>query len=285
MIKNLINTSILLLLFFFMTFGHQCKASEAVKPIFNRAGLNNAVEENLEVLDVKKNVNSSFRDKIVTYSDSDLKKIVDEITADLNDEHDYVLNDLRILWQSAAERSETIKFAIYKLSNPEGEKANPSTLKKILSPMSSVAPIVGLGSGSAVLGSTSIFGGSLLNSVLSDGNEINHQLSRVTDADLVILAKDIDSLQQNLISLYYNYVSAMKMLQISDNNVSNRYKIYTKSQKSSAEVLAVADAYYREALDKQYNDRQKLFKTRAALEQVVGNDAIVAIEKDIKTRG
>ena len=149
-----------------------------------------------------------------------------------------------------------MRFAILKLSNPDGEKSKNNVIKTILSPLASVAPLIGAGTGDKVTGGSTIIGGGILNSLLADDSLINNRLSRVTDTDLVLLSQEIDNLQQRLITLYYNYLCAQERLHFVDKIVANRYKYYESSQNSSKDTLSVADVFYREALDIQYKAKK-----------------------------
>ena len=56
-----------------------------------------------------------------TYADSSLKDLSNEISKLLTVEKEEMLEHIQILWAGAAMRSETIKFALYKLANPDAE--------------------------------------------------------------------------------------------------------------------------------------------------------------------
>ncbi|MFA6990142.1 MAG: tetratricopeptide repeat protein [Candidatus Gastranaerophilaceae bacterium] len=218
------------------------------------------------------------------YYDLDNKKIAREINFELQDEQENILQDLRVLWQAAAQNSETIKFAIYKLSKPDGEKIDENVVKKILEPIANIAPMIGSSMTNSAVVSSSVLGGGILKSMLSDDSKINKRLTKVTDADLIILAKEIDDLQQRLVGLYYNYITALKVLNYSDKMVKNRYDYYNWTSTKKSTNVAIADTFYRDSLDKQYKARQELMSTRAALEQFVGNEALIEVEKNIKSR-
>lgn len=274
-----------------LTLAQEAKVIKPKSPE-NRLGISNTPESTLPPVPkmaslqkqrVKNNCKNNY-DKPVAYFDLDNKKIAEEIAGELSDEQQNILEDLRILWQSAVENSETIKFAIYKLSNPEGKKVDKGMVKKILSPIANVAPMIGMGAANPIAASSSIMGGGLLSSVLADDSAINAELSKVTDADLIILAKEIDDLQQQLVNLYYNYITAFKVLNYSDKVVNNRYNYYQAVSKKNSSNTAIADAFYRESLDDQYKARQEFMSTRAALEQFVGNEILIEVEKNLKSR-
>lgn len=223
-------------------------------------------------------------ERTITYSDIDMKKIAVEVRDDLAEENEANLKNLRILWHATVEKSDTIRFAIMKLSNPDGDKDKKGVVKTILTPLTSVAPLIGMSSASPVASGSAVLGSGVFSSLLADDSIMNKQLSRVTDTDLVNFAQKIDSLQQTLVNLYYDYVSAFEALNFTDKIVENRYKYYQAAQNSSKESLTLADVFYRESLDMQYKARQNVLTTRAALEQFVGNDALIEVDKKIKAR-
>src|SRR5574344_1595926 len=69
----------------------------------------------------------------LTYADLSIKKISSEIAQDLDMDYDTMLADLSVLWQGAATQSDTIKYALYKLSNPNADKPDQHSIKKVLS--------------------------------------------------------------------------------------------------------------------------------------------------------
>lgn len=221
-------------------------------------------------------VNLNLR-KISNHS-LDLRKIAKEASNELKAEEKKILGDLRVLWQYAVEGSETIKFAIYKLSDPTGKKQKDETkLKKLLKPISAITPFVAASAGSPVASGSTMIGGSMLNGVLSEDKH-NKALEKVTDADLVILAKAIEDLQNELVISYYEYIAAKRILNLSNINLENREKYREVSKDASDKNTLIADTFYREALDKQHKAQENLLLKRAALEQLVGNDAILTIE-------
>lgn len=219
-----------------------------------------------------------------SHSDIDTNALAEEIKLELEDEKQELQADLQILWQAAVENSETLRFAMVKLSNPEGEVAKKSAIKRILSPIASVAPIVGLGLSDPVTAGSAMFSGNLLNSVLSDDSQFKQHLTKVTDADLVLLAQETDSLQEKLITLYHDYVSALIDLNYIDKMEQDSKYYFEQVQHTKPELNCVADAFKSQISDVKYKARQTVLSKRIALEQFVGNDALLAVEKSIKER-
>lgn len=220
----------------------------------------------------------------IDYFDTDIKALAEEIALEMQEEKQELLADLRILWAAAVENSETIRFAILKLSHPDGEVEKKSAVKKILSPLASVAPIVGLGIGDPVTAGTAMFSGNLLNSVLSDDSKINEYLSRVTDADLVMLAQETDSLQVKLITLYHNYLSVIIDLKMIDEMEKNSEQALELVKNSKPGLSSIAAAFHTQILDLKHQARQDVLSRRIALEQFVGNDALLVVDANIQDR-
>lgn len=271
-----------------------------IKPNASRTGLNGKIEiirdkvfetdfnQNSEINLINKNKPSNTIKSVepllkpISYLDFDIKELAKDAKFLTEETKTHDLENLRILWQSTIENSETIRFAIYKLSNPNGEEEKRGIVKKVLSPISSVAPIFGLGCGNVIAGSSTIIGGGLLNSVLSDDTFVNNKLSRVTDTELVLLAQQTDGLQEKLVKLYFDYKNALERLQKVNQIVDHRFELYQKAQKKTVEEISIADVFYREAVDLQYETKQEVLKNRTTLEQLVGNDTLIEVESRLK---
>ena len=68
----------------------------------------------------------------MTYADLSIKKISKEISKEIELDNEDMMGDLTLLWQGAAAKSDTISFALYKLSNPEEDKPDDKSVKKVL---------------------------------------------------------------------------------------------------------------------------------------------------------
>jgi len=219
------------------------------------------------------------------YSDKTIQELSSEIGDYLANNKNDLLNDLNILWNAAVEKNETMRFAIMKLSNPNGTVEKKSLVKKVFAPVAGVASVVGMGIANPVAASSSVIGGGMLGSMLTDENqEFNLHLSKVTDADLVLLAQQIDDLQQKMVNLYLNYSNALYDLNYQEKTVKSRKEKMIYIQQNSPEFLSVAEVFYKEALSEQSKAMQNVMKTHVELEQLVGSDAIMQIDANIKER-
>ena len=222
----------------------------------------------------------------ISYSELDIKKLSKEISADLEFEENDMVADLSLLWQGAAMQSDTINFALYKLANPDKDKPKKSTIKKVLQTIASMSTLAGAGIGNPLLAGTSLIGGNVLGIMSQDTKALNYKYTKVTDADMIILIRKVEDLQQNAVNLYYDYMSAKKQLEMTAKLAQDRKERFELAQKNNApkEIVVVTDAYFRSALDKQKTARSEFLSKRAALEQFVGNETFHQFEEELAQR-
>lgn len=222
----------------------------------------------------------------MTYADLSIRKLSKEIGKELEFEENDMVSDLTLLWQGAATQSDTINFALYKLANPDADKPDSKSIKKVLSTIASMSTLVGASMASPVFAGSSLIGGNILNIMSQDTKALNYKYTRVNDADMIILIRKIEDLQQNAVNLYYDYMSAKKQLEMTTKLVEDRQRKFELAQKNNAprELVVITDAYYRTAIDKQRTAKSDFFSKRAALEQFVGNETFVQFEKELEAR-
>ncbi len=220
----------------------------------------------------------------LTYADLSLKRMSSEIASELSLEEKDMVADLSLLWRGAATQSDTINFALYKLANPDADKPDEKSVKKVLTTIASMSTMVGAGMGNPILAAGSLIGGNVLGIMSQDTKALNYKYTKVTDADMIILVRKIEDLQQRAVDLYYDYMTARKQLEMLDKLVAQRKKNYELAQDASREIILVTDAYYRTSLDMQSKAKSDYLAKRAALEQFVGNEVFVQFEKELAAR-
>lgn len=222
----------------------------------------------------------------MTYADLSISKLSKEIGKELEFEENDMVSDLTLLWQGAATQSDTINFALYKLANPDADKPDSKSIKKVLTTIASMSTLVGASMANPVFAGSSLIGGNILNIMSQDTKALNYKYTRVNDADMIILIRKIEDLQQNAVNLYYDYMSAKKQLEMTTKLVEDRQRKFELAQKNNAprELVVITDAYYRTAIDKQRTAKSDFFSKRAALEQFVGNETFVQFEKELEAR-
>lgn len=213
------------------------------------------------------------------FADLSLKRLADDISAELDEESSKINSDIAILWNATINRSETMKYAIYKLSNPDEDKPNESAMKKILKPIANFSSIAGASvAGDPFVATSALIGGGLVNAFMKDDKEVNYRFSKVSDADMVLLVRKIDDLQKKLLDLYVDYKTKENLYNLTKENFEKREKFYKSSQAKSKEELTIADVYYRNAKVAHRKAQDEFATSRAILENLVGVEALKQIE-------
>ena len=220
----------------------------------------------------------------LTYADLSLKRISSEIATELDMDEKDMTSDLSLLWRGAATQSDTINFALYKLSNPEEDKPNEKSVKKVLTTIASMSTIVGAGTGNPLIAAGSLIGGNVLGIMSQDTKALNYKFTKVNDADMIVLVRKIADLQQRAVDLYYDYMTSRKLMFMIEKLANQRKKNYELSLKTTKEIILVSDSAYRTSLDMYTRARSDFYAKRASLEQFVGNEVFVQFEKDLAER-
>lgn len=265
------------------------------KDIFNRFGTTDTPEiktEKTSQIDIstqeydfiKPNTVSEIKSEGFTYADLSIKKIAMEISKSIEIDYNDMLEDLSLLWQGAAMRSDTIKFAIYKLSNPDKDKPDDGAIKKVLTTIAGLSTFLGSGTGNPALSGAALIGGNVLGIMSQDTKALNYKYTQVTDADMIILIRKVDELQQKVVDSYYEYMTARLMYDLTSKMVKDREINYQKAQNEKKEIVMITDTFYREAIDEQVKSRGNFFEKRSQLEQLVGNDVFRQFEENLDKR-
>lgn len=259
------------------------------KEAFFRLGTTDIPENRIDVngkLDIKANIakEEKFYNEGLTYADLSIKKMALEVSKSVEVDYNEMLEDLSLLWQGAATKSDTIKFAIYKLSNPDKDKPDQGAVKKVLTTIAGMSTFLGAGMGNPVLASAALIGGNTLGIMSQDTKALNYKYSQVNDADMILLVRKVDELQQKVVDMYYDYMTARQLYDMTTEMVQQRYQNYENSQKLKKEVILITDTFYREAMDEQIKARGNFFEKRSRLEQLVGNDVFRQFEAIVDER-
>ena len=255
-----------------------------------RVGLTDEPER--KYVEIKQNIqeNNYKADKTqidtndLTYADLSIQRMSKEISKELELDETDMYEDLTLLWQGAASKSDTINFALYKLANPDEGKPNEHSVKKVLMTIASMSTLVGAGMGNPAIAAGSMLGSNIFGIMGQDQKALNYKYTKVTDADMIMLIRKIEDLQQLTVDLYQDYMSAKKMLELTTKISEQRKRFYDSAQSLSREIILVTDAYYRSAMDDQIRARSDFYTKRAALEQFVGNEVFKQFEDNLAKR-
>ena len=261
------------------------------KSTFYRVGTTNEIEKEYKVKNALNTKNVKQKSSVenvesstLTYADLSIKKISQEISSMVDVDNPDMMADLSLLWQGAATKSDTIKYALYKLSNPDADKPDEKSIKKVLMTLASMSTLVGASMSNPLLSTGSFFTGSILNIMRQDTKALNYKYTRVNDADMIILVHKIVDLQQLIVNRYCDYMTAREVLDKTTKMAQHRQNNYKLSLNGKKEQILISDAYYREALDLQMKARNDFYSKRASLEQLVGSEIFLQFEKNVELR-
>ena len=294
------NSLILFLLLTNICFAMTLDEMKAPAPLMGRINHTDKVEKKSSNVVVNNNLNKSqniteqkpiIKEEILeeetiekitsNYADLSLQRLAGDVAYELDIDENKINSDLSTLWIATTSKSETLKYTIYKLSNPDEDKPNESAIKKILKPIANIGSLAGAGfSGDPIVATGALVGGGLVNAFMKDDKEMNYQFSKVSDADMVLLIRKIDTLQKKLIDLYIDYKTKEGIYNLEKENLIKREEIYNLAQNKSKEELTIADVYYRNSKKRVQKAQDEFMTTRAVLENLVGMDAIKKIEEE-----
>ncbi len=201
----------------------------------------------------------------------------------LRDDEELSYSDIGMLWQAAVEHSSSIRYAIEKLSRKDatGKPVQNDNFSKRLTEslvhLGGVAGTMWTGTPAGLIGSNMLQG-------LMSSNPQDTLLSHVTDADMVILAKEVDGLQSRMIELYYNYRNAQARLKLAQEGtleVSRYYDHALANEKKDASFMAIQpllQSLYDSTKQKEIGTQQELNSARTELSLMVGPEAVAALE-------
>lgn len=259
-------------------------------PVEYRLGTSDEIENPYEIIETEKSSKDAILQKEkevvkkITYADLTLNNISKDLTTDVKTEEKNVLEDLKTLWVGAAGNSESVRFAIYKLSNPDEDKPSNSAVTRVLKPLANMTTLAGLGVPNPIFGSAAFMSGAFLNSMSITDKELNYKYSKVNDADMVVLVRKIDDLQKSLTENYYDYMQKRDYLNQLNGIVEKREKLVSDNQNSSKEVIQILDTYYKESVEERNQARTDFLYVRATLEQLVGNESLTQFEAGLANR-
>lgn len=206
---------------------------------------------------------------------------------EIRDEEELSMANIGMLWEAAVERSGTIRYAIEKLSRRDatGKPVEGDNFSKRM-----LGNLVHLGgvAGSMWTGTPAgLIGSNMIQDIMT-GTPQDPTTTRVTDADMVILAKEVEELQSNLITLYYNYKHAKEKLALAEEaqRTINKHCDYaaaeTNPQTEALKPLmqSLVESAHQDVL----NAQQNLASSRSALSGVVGPAAVAALDESHKDK-
>lgn len=130
-----------------------------------------------------------------------------------------ILPDLEILWRGALLRNPTLQLALQKMAEKTGEKPKKNKSEWTEAILRNMVQLGGIG-GAVALGNPAPIVGSTVISRATVKDKAAERLTEVTSADLVILAKEIEQAQANLLIQYVHYKQSKETVALLDEQLS-----------------------------------------------------------------
>lgn len=204
--------------------------------------------------------------------------VIDEETAlkgIINLQQQKDVEDIELLWKATVENNNIIKFAMKKLSiPPEQQRYHSSLMAKSVSALVSGASFVpALFGANYMMQSASYATGRLANNYLSKVN--NPKETPLTDTELIELAGMIESLQDQLINLYYNYKMSLNQIKDTRQRLVLYNKNYAQALKGNNQMeIVVSSAQYDDLLFEEFEQMREARKYQMELERLAGKKTV-----------
>jgi len=204
------------------------------------------------------------------------------VNHELRDDEELSTTDIGMLWEAAVERSGTIRYAIEKLSRRDATGKpvdNDSFTKRVVQNLVHLGGVAGTmwtGTPAGLIGSNMV-------QDLISGSPQDSALSKVTDADMVLLAKEVEALQSELMDKYYAYRQAEEHLNLAREAHATIGKYYDHAMRTPGSNPETLQPLMQSVLDsarqEEQNATQACHSSRSALSLMVGPDALNAMDQ------
>ena len=230
-------------------------------------------KNNIEQPELKlQDANSAFDGSLLINNSEDLAKIIDR-----QKEHD--IKDLEILWKGTVENNSLIEFSLTKLATPESQRRIHSslmakTVSAIVMGASFVPSLVGSNYG---VQTAAYSAGRLAQGLINKKNMPTE--TPLTDTELIELAGMIESLQDTLISSYYNYKNTLSQLK----DTRSKILLYSKNYSNAVSgndilEIAIQSSRYDSMRLREFELEQSAKKYHIQLQRLAGKKAVDSLE-------
>ncbi|MCQ2789408.1 MAG: hypothetical protein MJ229_03410, partial [bacterium] len=235
----------------------QCFALEEIQ-------LNNVEKNKIELQTQQKTIKGSL---LLTDT-----QIMDELVK-LQQSKD--LADIELLWKGTVENNKVIEFALKKLATPESQRRiHSSLMAKTLNAVISGSSFVPSFMGADPFIQTGAFAAGRLAQNLLNKKNIPQEIP-LTDTELIELAGLIESLQDNIIEVYYNYKSTLSQIKESRQRLLLYHKNYTKAlDKGDILDISISSALYDGMVIQEFECTQRAKKYHLELQRLAGKKAV-----------
>lgn len=235
-----------------------------VPSVADEIKLENAETQKIEI--PKQNV--KLKDSIVINDKSVMEEIVKQ-------QKEKDLEDIENLWKGTVENNQVIGFALKKLSTPESQRRiHSSLMAKTLSAIVAGSSFIPYAVGSDYALQTGAFAAGRLAQNLINKKNIPQEIP-LTDTELIELAGLVESLQDKIISAYYNYKGALVQLK----ETRSRQLLYSKNYAKAMDEedfleIALSSSLYDNVQIEEYYYMQLAKKYHLELQRLAGKKVV-----------
>ena len=220
-----------------------------------------------------------FQDNTKKLNDSLLINNSEDLAALIDKQKDHDVKDLEILWKGTVENNQVIEFALKKLATPESQRRiHSSLMAKTVSAIVAGASFVPSLVGSSYGVQTAAFSAGRLAQGLLNKKNLPTE-TPLTDTELIELAGMVESLQDTLISSYYNYKNTLSLLK----DTRSKMLLYSKNYSNALETndlleISISSSLYDSMRLRELNLEQSAKKYHIQLQRLAGKRAVDSLE-------
>lgn len=203
-----------------------------------------------------------------------------EISSQMEELEPTILPNVDRLWRGTVMRSATLQLALQKMAEKTGKISTKDTGKKDWTSrmLRSAIQFGGMG-GAIVTGSAAPLVGSAFLGRITQPNQIPQRLTEVTSADLVILAKEIEQAQSDLLLTYLRYRQSKETVSAFQTQVDAWQNSSTQGAEDSLLYADMVNTFVLNQSQKLRAARADMAKYRNLLVLAAGEDSVKEVDQ------
>jgi len=202
-----------------------------------------------------------------------------EMLSEMETEEPQIFPPVEILWRNALQRDPTLQLALQKMAEKTGRVKPQDKANWTNAMLKGLVQAGGIG-GSIMAGNPGpLMGSSILNRMSAPAEE-NKALTTVTSADLVILAREIEEAQ---VQLVFNFLKYRQAVQEHDKIQTDLETLQSQSKTASADISQILQATLSDQNLKLQHVQDNLMAYRNLLVLAAGGPAMNQVDQLMKT--
>ncbi len=185
------------------------------------------------------------------------------------------IEDIELLWNAAVNNNNVIQFALKKLAIPEEQRRVHSSLmtKSLSAIISGACYLPSFMGQNSMIQSASFASARLANTLIN--KDTTPKEVPLTDTEIIELAGVIESLQDNIISSYYDYKMALNQLKEARSMLVLYNQNFSKALQTGNELeILISSNLYDNVQLEEFELKEKVKKYELALIRLSGEKAV-----------